>query len=182
SKTQVNIAKMVPYQAQARGTKAAKDMTSFVDDATAISISMKPQGKRLGLPVQEDSYKKLCEKAALVIGEVAMNPLAAYGLQPAPSGAYGMVAGQVPGVVQSVTSSLCEDTTTNGKTPKKVFEEAKNGDKFFQVYSYVLHLKDHHKRCDPGVDLPAWGSNPGEAKATEAKGKAEGESAHPFAL
>src|SRR5262249_52417832 len=67
------------------------------------------------------------------------------------------VAGLVVGVTVSVSGAACQDSTSTGKTPKKIFEAAKNGDKFFQVYGFGLHLKDAFKRSDKGVDLAAWG-------------------------
>lgn len=176
SKKQVSIAMMVPYQGAERAKIIMKEYSTHVDDGAAVSISMVPGGKRLGLPVQEDKESKLCEKAREVIGEVVLNPLIAYGLPPAPSGAFGVVAGEKDGVVASVTSSLCSDSDSTGKTPKKVFDQAKNGDKYFQVYAFVLHNRERQKRADKGVDMEGWG------KADQGKSKAEGEAERPFTL
>lgn len=169
STAQDNIARVVPHQAAARAARVAQDYSSHVDQTVAASISMFPEGKRLGLPVQQDKYSKLCEKAQEVIWEVALNPLIAYGLK------WQYVAGMVPAVSAEVTSSMCDDSTTNGKTPKKVFEDAKNGDKYFQVYGWALNTRQNLNRADKGVNIPAWG------KGAMETGIAQGES-KPFEL
>ena len=179
SAKQKMIAMLVPYQGKARAEDVLKDYKPFVDDGTAVSISMIPGGKRLGLPVQEDKHSKLCEKAREVILEVVLNPLIAYALPPAPSGAFFIVAGMAPGAVYYITSTLCEDSDSNGKTPKKVFEDAKNGNKFFQVYAFTFNDDDHYKRADYGTEI--LGGGPGSAKAQEGIAAAQARS-KPFEL
>jgi hypothetical protein len=180
SAKQKMIAITVPHQGKARSEEVLKDFyKTHIDEGAAVSISMIPGGKRIGLPVQEDKHDKLCEKARTVILEVVLNPLIAYGLPFAPSGAFFMVAGMAPGAVYYITATLCEDSDSNGKTPKKVFEDAKNGNEYFQVYSFVLQqrgIDTARDRADPGTELLV-----DEGAEAQAEGEARAES-KPFDL
>lgn len=189
SAKQKMIAMQVPHQGKQRGDEVLKEYKSKwgVDEGKAVSLSMVPGGQRLGLPVQEDEYKTLCDNskangppepkpngAKEVIGEVAMNPLTAYVLMPAPSGAYFIVAGYVPAAVNSITSSLCN--SGSGKTPKRIFDSAKNGDKHFQVYAFTFNKQDFIERSEKGTELL-----PKDGEADQAKNKAKN-NATPFEL
>ncbi|MEJ7728653.1 MAG: hypothetical protein WKG00_05515 [Polyangiaceae bacterium] len=191
SAKQKMIAMQVPHQGKQRGDEVLKEYKSQwgVDNGKAVSLSMIPGGQRIGMPVQEDKHKTLCDNnkangppepkpngAKEVIGEVAMNPLTAYVLMPAPSGAYFIVAGYVPAAVNTVTSSLCDNSESNGKTPKRIFDSAKNGDKYFQVYAFTYNKQQFIERSEKGTELL-----PKDGEADTAKNKAK-QNQTPFEL
>lgn len=157
SLTQAKLAQMVPFLAQARALKSMLEY-KWVTIGDVISLSMVPEGKKLGLPIQEESEEVLCQKAAQVIPIVALKPLLWQQLPP-------YVAGFVMGITFSVTGAACGGDDT-GKTPKKIFDKAKNGDEYFHIYAFGIHLPGKYKRTDPLVDLAAWGkAEIGKAKA-----------------
>lgn len=165
SKVQAKIAKILPYLAQARAIATmVDDYASHIDLGGAIGLSLVPEGKRLGMPIQEEKETVLCEKAATVIPIVALKPLI-YEAMPI------YVAAFVMGVTKYVSAVSCDDSDSTGKTPKKIFEKAKNGDEYFRLYGFALHLRDQFKRADKGVDLAAWGKAEAAKALAELKGK-----------
>jgi hypothetical protein len=149
SLTQAKIAQMTPHLAQARAL-AAMMKEPRIDVGDVIALSMVPRGKRLGMPIQEEKETLLCDKAAKVIPVVAVKPLLVHQLPI-------YVAPFVIGVTFAVTATACDDGDTSGKTPKRIFAEARNGDEHFAVYAFGLHLSGKHERADRGVDLVAYG-------------------------
>jgi len=62
---------------------------------------------------------------------------------------------EVQGKLDSIGGSQMDGT---GKTPKKVYYQAQNGDDYFQVYSFVAGDNSTlHERSDKRVEMAAWG-------------------------
>lgn len=216
SKGQVWVARLTPWVGAARGTIMATNYAPTVKGGMGLSMSMIPSDPRLGLPVEEEPFDKLCKRAGMVVGGLV------FGWMP---GGWGKFAGSLLGsVVSTFPSYFCggsgmgnlydgakktakeqckeakkqfEDAHPNdtfnlkkceqdaekanlnkanqaanggafsgdGKTSKRVYSEAKNGDKYFQVYGLVMGDNDAMKKnADKRVEMPAWGKekvNPG---------------------
>jgi hypothetical protein len=70
SSSQVWIARMTPWVGAGRAAVAANAYTPSVKGGVAVSISMIPEGARLGLPVQEQPFDQLCGKAGAMLGNL----------------------------------------------------------------------------------------------------------------
>jgi hypothetical protein len=71
SGSQVWIARLTPWVGAGRAVVAANAYAPSVKGGVAVSISMIPDGARLGLPVQEQPFDQLCGKAASMLGNLA---------------------------------------------------------------------------------------------------------------
>jgi len=98
SKTQVGVAIAMPWVAQAKSVSiAATQYSEPVQGGGFISTSLVPYvpKERLGLPVQEDTYKFLCKKAGTYVGELVFSPFGSFGSWIA--GVVGSIVGTFPG-------------------------------------------------------------------------------------
>lgn len=96
------VAKVMPVVALAKTNSVAKKYSKPVDGALMISDSLLASGK-LGLPVEEDTYKELCKRAGEFVGEFAMLPFSVFGV----SGKWAK--GLVGGLVSMAPSYFCGD-------------------------------------------------------------------------
>jgi hypothetical protein len=74
SKTQKVVAITMPWIAEARAVMVSQNYKKPVEGGLILSASLVPSGDRLGLPVQEDTFKELCRRAGIIVGEVVMAP------------------------------------------------------------------------------------------------------------
>lgn len=217
SKTQKVVAITMPWIAEARAVAVSQNYSKPVQGGVILSSSLVPSGDRLGLPVQEDTFKELCRRAGMIVGEVVMAPFSVFGVSTK------WASGLVGGLVSSFPGYFCGDsgggsgglnTGTNyggdaaykictakkeafdkkykgkkkfnmgeclkdekknaneqlgqnpggskmsgdssNKTPKKVFESAKNGNDYFQIWSVVWGDQTRMKDSEKGVGIAAW--------------------------
>ena len=104
SKTQVGVAVAMPWVAEGKAAYIAK--TQYTEPAQGggfISASLVPfvPKERLGLPVQEDTYKFLCKKAGTYVGEFVFSPFGKFG---------GWVAGVIGGIVGTFPGYFCNES------------------------------------------------------------------------
>lgn len=244
SKLQKAVAITFPIIAEEKALSTAKLYKNPVDGGLMISDSLIPSGSRLGLPVEEDSFTKLCEKAGEFVGEFALAPFAVFGVPTkwasglvgglvamAPSyfcgdsgggssggsgSGSGSGGGQKPSSVDDAAKQICDSQaeaikkaneelgkkkkltfdydkciedqkknmkdveaasfssgggSSNGKTPKKVVEGAKNGGKEFQITAFIWADMKLSNMANKRVRLPAWGAK--VAKAPSFWGKVQ---------
>jgi hypothetical protein len=94
SESQRWVARITPWVGAARGAIVATQYNPTVKGGVALSISMIPMGDRIGLPVQEEPFDKLCARAGKMLGNLA------FGWIPGMSfvgGLLGKLAGTFPG-------------------------------------------------------------------------------------
>jgi hypothetical protein len=219
SKTQKVVAITMPWIAEARAVMVSQNYKKPVEGGVILSSSLVPSGDRLGLPVQEDTFKELCRRAGMIVGEVVMAPFSAFGVSTQwASGLLGGLVSSFPGYFcgdsggssggsgmnngtnysNDAAYKICtakkqawddqykgkkpfnmgecmkqEKKNTNqqmggspggskmsgdssNKTPKKVFESAKNGNDYFQIWSVVWGDQSRMKEGEKGVGIAAW--------------------------
>ncbi len=104
SKTQVGVAVAMPWIAQDKAkTIASTQYTEPVQEGGFISVSLVPfvPTERLGLPVQEEPYSKLCERAGTYVGELVFSPFGSFG---------GWISGVVGSIVSTFPGYFCNAT------------------------------------------------------------------------
>ncbi len=94
SESQRWVARLTPWVGAARGAVAATNYGPTVKGGVAISLSMIPMGDRLGLPVQEEPFEKLCERAGTMLGNLAFGWIPGMSLA---GGLVGKLAKTFPG-------------------------------------------------------------------------------------
>ncbi|APR84487.1 Hypothetical protein A7982_09836 [Minicystis rosea] len=94
SESQRWVARITPWVGAARGVIVATQYSPTVKGGVALSLSMVPMGDRLGLPVQEEPFDKLCERAGKMLGGLAFGWIP--GLEYI-GGLLGKLAGTFPG-------------------------------------------------------------------------------------
>jgi len=102
SESQRWVARITPWVGAARGAIVAGQYGPTVKGGVALSVSMVPMGDRLGLPVQEEPFDKLCARAGKMLGDLA------FGWIPGMSfvgGLLGNLAGSFPGYFCGGSSS-----------------------------------------------------------------------------
>ncbi|MBI5537776.1 MAG: hypothetical protein HY898_33940 [Deltaproteobacteria bacterium] len=215
SKTQVVVSVTMPWIAEARAVSVAKSYSKPVEGGVILSSSLVPSSDRLGLPVQEDTYKELCRRAGMVVGEVVMAPFKVFGVDTRwASGLVGSLVSSFPGYFcgdsgggggsygsgvdlgGTTAQGVCDakkkvwddkykghkkfdydkcmedekknankqlgknkqsqSSSGNNKTPKKVYEGAKNGNEYFQIWSVVWGDQARLKEGGQGVGIAAW--------------------------
>ena len=128
SKTQVGVAMAMPWIAQGKAAYIASNQyTEPAKGGGFISISLVPYvpKERLGLPVQEDTYKFLCKKAGTYVGELVFSPFGKFG---------GWVAGVIGGIVGTFPGYFCNESggwgsgeIASGVSQAAIEEMAKKG-------------------------------------------------------
>jgi hypothetical protein len=215
SKTQVGIAVAMPWVAQGKAAYiASTQYTEPVKGGGFVSVSLVPfvPKERLGLPVEEDEFSFLCEKAGTYVGELVFSPFGKFGGWVA--GVIGSIVSTFPGyfcgesggwgsggsgsvsqgvsqaAIDAFAKEACEEkgkgksnfdmdecledakkdveedlkkqsasqsgVDGNGKTPKKVFWAAKNGNGYFQIWSVLVGNDEWPKKAEKGVQIAAW--------------------------
>lgn len=94
SESQRWVARIMPWVGGARGAIVANQYKPTVKGGVALSISMIPTSSRIGLPVQEEPFDKLCERAGKMLGGLAFGWIP--GLEYV-GGLIGKLAGTFPG-------------------------------------------------------------------------------------
>ncbi|MCS6899625.1 MAG: hypothetical protein RMJ98_05125 [Myxococcales bacterium] len=118
SKLQVGVAKVMPVVALAKSNEMAKKYSKPVEGGLMISDSLIPTNG-FGLPVEEDKYSVLCEKAAEFVAEFALSPLSLFGVPTK------WAKGLVKGFVSMAPSYFCGDSGGSGNMPSNVEAAAK---------------------------------------------------------
>lgn len=70
STAQKGVAAVAPWLGAAEALTQVKNYAPTVKSSYALSVSMKPTGTRLGLPVQEMPFAKLCGKAGELVADI----------------------------------------------------------------------------------------------------------------
>lgn len=148
SESQRWVARITPWVGAARGVIVANQYSPTVKGGAAVSVSMMPMGDRLGLPVQEEPFDKLCERAGKMIGDLAFGWIPGMSLV---GGLLGKLTGTFPGYFcgdsgGSGTPSQA-DLEQNAKDQcteaKKQYEEAtKNNSGPKKTFQYDKCVKD----------------------------------------
>jgi hypothetical protein len=94
SASEVWVARLTPWVGAARGAVAANGYTPTVKGGVAVSISMIPDGARLGLPVQEEPFAKLCGRAGAMLVDLAFGWIPGMSLV---GGLFGNLVSTFPG-------------------------------------------------------------------------------------
>jgi hypothetical protein len=94
SESQRWVARITPWVGAARGVVVANQYSPTVKGGAALSISMIPVGERLGLPVEEEPFDILCERAGKMIGDLAFGWIPGMSFV---SGLLGKLTGFFPG-------------------------------------------------------------------------------------
>lgn len=94
SESQRWVARITPWVGAGRGVAVATQYKPTVKGGAAISISMIPGSDRLGLPVQEEPFDALCERAGKMLGDLSFGWIPGMSLV---SGLLGKLAGTFPG-------------------------------------------------------------------------------------
>jgi hypothetical protein len=126
SESQRWVARITPWVGAARGSIVATQYKPTVKGGVALSLSMVPMGDRLGLPVQEEPFDKLCERAGKMIGGLAFGWIP--GLEYI-GGLIGKLTGTFPGYFcgSSGGSAVADQKETIKKQcadSKKAYDEA----------------------------------------------------------
>jgi hypothetical protein len=94
SESQRWVARITPWVGAARGAVVAAQYTPTVKGGLALSLSMVPGGDRLGLPVQEEPFDKLCKRAGQLLGSLGFTWIPGLNFV---GGLLGSLAGTFPG-------------------------------------------------------------------------------------
>ena len=94
SESQRWVARITPWVGAARGVAVSTQYSPTVKGGAALSISMIPTTTRLGLPVQEEPFDKLCERAGKMLGNLAFGWIPGMSLI---GGLLGKLTGTFPG-------------------------------------------------------------------------------------
>lgn len=123
SKGQVWVARLTPWIGSARGVMMSTNYAPTVKGGLGLSISMTPHDTRIGLPVEEEPFEKLCKRAGTMVGDLVFGWL--------PGGWGKFASGVLGGVVSSFPTYFCGGSSMSGiyqgakDTAKKQCEEAK---------------------------------------------------------
>lgn len=219
SKLQGYVARTTPYIAGGRSVVVAQGYAPTVEFGLGVSTSMRATNARLGLPVEEEQFDVLCEKAGTIAAQVSpLGVLTAAGVPGADlvAGLVGSLVATFPGYfcdqdgggggafeeqmkdnalkqckeakkaadaededndfdVDDCYDKALEELEKNGagatmdgqgKTPKRVYLGASNGDRHFQVYGFVLG-DTFYTQGDRGVEMAAWGDTEVRTAATQ---------------
>lgn len=229
SKLQVGVAKVMPVVSLVKSNNMAKMYNKPVEGGLMISESIIPSSG-FGLPVEEDKYSVLCDKAAEFVAEFALAPFSVFGVpskwatglvkglvNAAPSyfcgddggsggggsgGQGGSGGGKPSGNADMAAKTACDEQQkvideenkkskkgkipfdyedcikknkkkfqqeesktlgnsssggSGGKTPKKVIDAAKNGNKYFQIITYAWGDMKYANLGRSQVRVAAWG-------------------------
>lgn len=143
SDAQAALAREVPRMGQLASDRSAARNLEFVASASTdlYSPSLSPARCRLGLPVEDDSFREVCRRARPYVWELALRiagprPLNTIG--PCMSG--GMALGLAASDLSNPEGSVCREAATppcsgGGPHLKKVFEAAENGNDYMQYWA-----------------------------------------------
>jgi len=162
SESQRWVARITPWVGAARGAMVATQYSPTVKGGLALSQSMVPMGDRIGLPVQEEPFDKLCARAGALVGNLA------FGWIPGLSfvgGLLGKLAGTFPGYFCGGSGSggsiSPADQQQNIKDQcadaKKTYEQANPG-KTFDTKKCEKDLNDKLKSNPGGGSIGSTGS------------------------
>ncbi|MFT3774693.1 MAG: hypothetical protein QM820_55790 [Minicystis sp.] len=110
SKSQTVVAKATPWVGTVRGVAMSLNYGPVVKGGLGLSISMLPHDKRIGLPVQDEPFEKLCFRAGKLVGTIGFGWI--------PGG--DLIAGTIGAVTSSFPQYFC-----GGSSMTSVREEAK---------------------------------------------------------
>lgn len=115
SKLQKYVARTTPYIAGGRSLLVSGQYEPTVEFGLGVSTSMKPQSERLGLPVQEEEFEVLCEKAGYIAANISpLGLLSAAGVPGA-----DLVASMVGSLVSTFPGYFCDADGGGGSTDFK---------------------------------------------------------------
>jgi hypothetical protein len=127
---------------------SARRTSSFLASGTmpeVFSPTLEKDGCRLGLPVEEDSFRTVCERTRPYVQEVAVTlaaQLQTFGF--CKSGPYALGEAQPdlltpenPLMCREQANAPCSAGGSSGPHPKKVYSEASNGSDYMQFWAQV---------------------------------------------
>jgi len=164
SASQKAVALVTPWVGAARGVIVATQYKPTVTGGVALSISMVPMGDRLGLPVQEEPFDKLCERAGRMLGDLS------FGFIPGLEfigGLIGKLAGTFPGYFcggsgGSAAADQKQTVKDQCADAKKAYDEAnKNADPPAKAFELKKCEKDANGKL-AGTGSSSFGSSGGK--------------------
>lgn len=159
---QKSLAKDAPQAGEESARTNMQSRTQELPKGAQMAIhgpSLQPQGCRYGLPVQDDGFEAVCKRAKPWVDEFAFQ-IASQTLQSmgsCKSGAFALALAE-PDLQNPTNSRVCKERKNapcsgSGPHPKKVFDQAKNGNDWMQVWSDVTATIDDRGR--KGVEFGA---------------------------
>lgn len=160
SDAQKALAQRVPQLGRDAANASAARTPTFLRSprADVYSPSLAKDGCRLGLPVEEDSFREVCRRAKPYVWELALRiagpSLHTMGACLSGGPALGLAAGDLSNpegrVCREAASPPCSG---GGPHPKKVWHEAKNGSDWMQYWAEVKGRD--FDRARRGVEIAA---------------------------
>lgn len=120
SESQRWIARITPWVGAARGVSVATQYGPSVKEGAALSISMVPSTDRLGLPVQEEPFDKLCERAGKMLGSLAFGWIPGMSLA---GSLIGKLTGAFPGYFCGSSGSSSGGGAISQTEMEKIYKE-----------------------------------------------------------
>lgn len=158
---QKSLAKEAPQAGEESARKNLSARTNELPEGARIEIhgsSKSPTQCRYGLPVEDDSFEAVCKRAKPWVYEfavkIAKDTLDTFGS--CKSG--GLAMALASSDLSNPTGRICKEKQNapcsgSGPHPKKVYEDAKNGNDWMQVWSEVnANLSDRGRH---GVEVAA---------------------------
>jgi hypothetical protein len=165
SGSQVWIARLTPWVGAGRGAIAANAYSPTVKGGVAVSISMIPDGNRLGLPVQEEPFDKLCKRAGTMLVDLAFGWIPGMSLV---GGLFGNLVGTFPGFFCGGSGGgiSAAQQTQNIKDQcaqaKQAYDQANQGNKGAKPFDTKQCETDAAKKIGQGVQTSGMTSTGGK--------------------
>lgn len=152
SESQRWVARITPWVGAARGVVASTQYQPTVKAGAALSMSMLPSNPRLGLPVQEEPFDKLCERAGKMLGDLAFGWIPGMSLI---GGLLGKLSGTFPSYFCGQSGGGGGNTTQADQEQtikeqcdeaKKAYEEANKNNKGAKPFDTKQCVDDAKKK------------------------------------
>lgn len=183
SDAQTALAAAGPELAAQAATRAAELDRAFVETpgADLRSASLSPEGCRLGLPVEEDTFRTVCKRARPFVDEIAhriaKDVLDTEGTCKSGPKALAAAAKDLANpegrICREAAQPACFEGGRGGAHPKRVFAQASNGSDWMQYWSTLKGRAFDSVRA--GVEVAAGDTKGDEAPAASNIGFAQSE-------
>jgi len=181
SDAQTALGKEVPRLGEDAARQSAARNDSYLESprASVYSPSLAPEGCRIGLPIEDDTFRQVCRRTRPYVWEIAFRiagPTTLATIGPCLSG--GMALGLAAPSLSNPEGSVCREAAAppcsgSGPHPKKVFGDAKNGHDYMQYWSRLQgRAFDRTRR---GVELATSGQRGAEPRRALNVGFAQSE-------
>lgn len=168
SDAQAALAREVPQMGREAARQSAMRTPAFLEspNASLYGPSLSPQGCRLGLPVEDDTFRNVCRRTRPYVWELALRiagPRTLDTLGGCQSGAWAL--GLAAPDLSNPEGSVCREAAVppcsgGGPHPKKVWHEAKNGHDYMQYWTRLYGRRFDRTRGGVEVTSKERGSDP----------------------